>query len=471
MKWYFTRYHPRYVRSLIYMLQASEYNADDFLRWNLRVRNFRQVEKRGRLKFTPKATGLFVFAWSFELLILFLILVGLSAAAGDIPHMVAILFILFFQLLLPYLLAFTVRVINLAQKPVEARIIAQAKAKLATHKGFKIAIAGSYGKTSMREILRTVLSEGKKVAAPGGSENTPLAIARFIEKLHGDEDVLIFELGEYYPGDIKQLCEMVQPQLGIITGVNEAHLEKFGSLEAAAATIFELAPFVKALYVNGENDAARGRAGSATVFSREGVGDWKIVAPETSLDGTSFILEQGSIRINAQSKLLGLHSIGPLAAAAQIALSLGLTVRQIEEGIAKTRAFAHRLEKREDGGVVTLDDSYNGNPDGVRAVIDFLASLEGKRRWYVTPGLVEMGSRSEEIHRDIGAQLASVGIEKVVLIKNSVTPWIAEGLKETNYTGDIIWYDDALKCYAALPQMMVSGDVVLLQNDWPDQYA
>ncbi len=82
-----------------------------------------------------------------------------------------------------------------------------------------------------------------------------------------------------------------------------------------------------------------------------------------------------------------------------------------------------------------------------------------------------MGAMSETNHKDIGKQLAEANIEKVVLIKNSVTPWIEQGLKGSSYGGEIVWFDDALKCYEQLPYMTVSGDVVLLQNDWPDQYA
>ena len=82
-----------------------------------------------------------------------------------------------------------------------------------------------------------------------------------------------------------------------------------------------------------------------------------------------------------------------------------------------------------------------------------------------------MGEKSEEIHKNIGKQLAEAGIEKVVLIKNSVTPWIEKGLQENSLGGDIVWFDDALNCYNSLPHITVTGDVVVLQNDWPDQYA
>jgi UDP-N-acetylmuramoyl-tripeptide--D-alanyl-D-alanine ligase len=325
----------------------------------------------------------------------------------------------------------------------------------------------------MREILKTVLSEGKKVAAAPGSYNTPLGIAKFVETLDGDEDVLIFELGEYYPGDVRTLCEFVEPKWGVITGVNEAHLEKFGTLDKTAATVFELADYVgiQPLYVNGENVSARERAPqTAVLYSREGVDEWRVTDAHTGLSGTRFMLRKGPLAVSVHSELLGMHAVGPIAAAVHMALALGLTVAQIEEGVRRTKAFDHRLEPKTDGsGVVTLDDSYNGNPDGVAAVIDFLASLKG-RRFYVTPGLVEMGDRTEEVHRDIGKRLAHAGIEQVVLIRNSVTPSIEAGLTEAGYSGTVTWFDDALDAYGALPHMTVAGDIVLLQNDWPDQY-
>src|ERR1019366_2772480 len=117
------------------------------------------------------------------------------------------------------------------QRPAEYAITRRATEKLLEQRAIRIAIAGSFGKTTMREILKTVLAEGKKVSAPPHSYNTPLGISEFTDSLKDDEaEILIFELGEEYRGDIKRLCELVQPEWGIITGVNEAHLEKFKTL-------------------------------------------------------------------------------------------------------------------------------------------------------------------------------------------------------------------------------------------------
>ncbi len=521
MKNFLTRYSLTYVRSLVYMLQASEYHVGDFLDWFWRTRDFLHVEERKALVKTPKAVAFLCVGYSALTVVYVFVFWLLSTTTTVCGYLVSFLAIVGIPFVLTYILAVFTVAVRFVQWPVERSIVASAKKKLKEHKGLKIAIAGSYGKTSMREILKTVLGKGKRVSAPPGSYNTPQGIAKFVKGLQGDEEVLIFELGEYYPGDIRKLCDFVQPDMGVITGVNEAHLEKFKDISRTQKTIFELADYLASvipaeagiqkglLYINGENalakeyvttlippflkevpDRAEDLNPSARKFAtpfmkerinfytRAGAGKWKVENAKTSLEGTTFTLADGTQKISAHSHLLGLHQVGPLAAVADIATGLGLTPLQIEQGISETKPFEHRLEPKTDAhGVITLDDSYNGNPDGVRAVIDFLASLKGiglsaeGRRFYVTPGLVEMGVKTEEAHKEIGRQLASAGIEKVVLIRNSVTPFIEKGLQEGKYEGEIIWFAKALEAFSALPNLTVKGDVVLLQNDWPDQYA
>ena len=471
-----SQYRPRYIRSLVYMMQACEYNSTAYLIWYWRVRDFSRVEHRKQLVTTPKAIVLLICGWACMVWVYGLWLFIFLSGMADF-HLYTLLLLLVLPVIPPliaYLMLVPLVLLEIVQKPFENYLVSQAAQKLARHKALKIAIAGSFGKTSMREVLRTVLSEGKNVAAPPGSYNTPLGITTFARSLTGNEEVLIFELGEYYPGDIKRLCEFVRPTIGVITGVNEAHLEKFGTLEKTTETIFELADFLggKTIYINGENDRARISAREGhIVYSREGVDDWTVDRAKTGLEGTSFTLRKGNVEIPVRSKLLGLHMVGPLALAARIAFDLGLSVEQIEHGLEKTRPFAHRLERKDDSsGVITLDDSYNGNPDGVAAIIEFLKSVP-RRRFYVTPGLVEAGSRTELVHRAIGKQLADARIEHVVLVRNSVTPFIERGLKEADFKGQLTWFEDALTAYAALPHLTVSGDVVVLQNDWPDNYV
>ncbi len=475
LKNFLSRYSPKYVRSLVYMMQASEYHVRDFVRWYLRTLNFAQVEQRKKLVVTPKA---FVFlSVGYLVLGLLYVFVVWAVLVGIVwwKYLLSLFVFLGAPIAIVITMVGLLLVSRYIQMPVEYFIVASAKEKLRMHPAHKIAVAGSFGKTSMREILKTVLGAGKKVAAPPRSYNTPLGISAFVKSLKGDEEVLIFEMGEYYPKDIKRLCAFVQPTVGVITGVNEAHLEKFKDIERTKKTIFELADYLgdKPIYVNGENELAQ-KNGRPTdlLYSRFGVGSWKVQKPKSDVSGTSFVLQNESSKVSVRSQLLGLHQIGPLSVAVDMAADFGLSLEAIERGISETKPFEHRLEPRTDvQGITILDDSYNGNPDGVRAVIEFLSSLRGGRRWYVTPGLVEMGKKKEDVHKEIGAHLAKAGIEKVVLVKNSVTPFIAMGLRDARYSGEVVWFDRALDAFAALPNLTVKGDIVLLQNDWPDQYA
>ena len=467
-----SRYSPRYVRSLVYMMQASEYYTSDYLRWYHRTGDFAHVEKRKKLDLTAKAR---VLLWSgYGLWVIFLIIAlwGISVR-DDVPQVVAALILFGSPFFLPYLMAAVLRVVNLCQRPFEMYAIARAKRKLRKHKGMRIAIAGSYGKTTMREILKTVLSTRKKIAAPDGSKNTPLGIAELIESLEGDEEVLIFELGEYYPGDVRYLCDFVDPQWGIVTGVNEAHFERFGSIHSTIGTIFELADYLgpKPLYVNGESVQARAReAHRRVIYDRTGAGDWRVISTRSDLSGLWLGLELHGKRYEAHTPLLGIHNTGPILAACDIASRLGLWPEHIIAGIAQIQPFEHRMQPRSEGGITIIDDSYNGNPDGAAAAIEFLKGIPG-RRFYVTPGLVEMGDRSEEVHRTMGKNLAEAGIEHVILISDSVTPHIAQGLKDGGFRGDLKWFDDMPAALQALPHLTVAGDIILIQNDWPDQYA
>ncbi|MCC7356042.1 MAG: hypothetical protein IT410_00280 [Candidatus Doudnabacteria bacterium] len=458
------------------MMQASEYSIRDFLSWYNRTSDFNHIEQRKKLDFTLKASVLFLGGGLLLITLYSSLIILLFSVFNILGLLFFLIGIVLIPFIFPYLFICLLVILKILQLPLEWIIIQRGRKIISEHKALKIGIAGSYGKTSMREMLKTVLAESKKVAAPPSSYNTVLGISKFLQTLKGDEDVLLFELGEYYPGDIMRLCKFTKPDLGIVTGINEAHLSKFKSIDKTVATIYEISDWLgqgRPLFVNGENGLAKNNAPSQSqIYSRDGMGKRKVSNATTTLAGLDFKVSNGEEELNLHSNLLGMHHIGPLLVVLQIALDLGLTKEQIVEGVSKTKPFEHRLQPVYDSsGVITLDDSYNGNPDGVKAVIDFLGHLNGHRRFYVTPGLVEMGHRTEEVHKEIGIWLAQAKIEKVVLIKNSVTHFIESGLREAKYSGEIIWFDNAIKAYNSLPNLTVSGDVVLLQNDWPDQYA
>lgn len=474
---YFSGFSPRLATSLVYMLQTTEYNLGDYLAWFWRAPNLAKVQVRHQLKLTPKARLLLRAARAITLILLLAVII-LAAHAALIASLAWLIAAVVVLLAAPAITAYALAIPLglgrvLIQQPRERKIIAAAAATIQSHPGFRIAIAGSYGKTTFKDTLAAVLGAGRSVAATPGNMNTPLGISRFAARLTGSEQVLIFELGEYYPGDIRQLCALTKPQLGIITGINEAHLDKFKTLESTTATIFELADALPngPVYKNGESALVHERAGrDPLLYTRDGVNGWRVSHLKVSLDGTSFTATRGHTTIHAHSHLLGAHQVGPLVAIIDIADRLGLTPEQVEAGLAATKPFEHRLEPRPLAGATLIDDTYNGNSDGIRAGLALLEAVVARRRIYVTPGLVGQGSETAAVHRQIGAEIAPVA-DIAVLMKNSVTPYIEEGLKHANFKGQLQIVTDPVRFYANLDQFVAAGDVVLMQNDWPDNYA
>lgn len=452
------------------MLQNSEYNVGEYISWLWRTSDFSQVMYRKQLIATKKAKLLKILLW---------LMAGLTAI-GSVVFVLNGLWLagLLLIIITPWILAYLI-VIPLwlgyvfVQMPREKQMIIDAKKIIANHKGKKIAIAGSYGKTTAKEALSAALSEGMKVAATPGNQNTLIGISRFVHTLNGEEDIIIFELGESHVGDIRELSELTQPDMGVITGINEAHLKTFKTLKHTVATIFELRDYLgnKPLYKNIESSLVQGEVGKDDIlgFSRKGINGWKIKSAKTSFVGTEFILQNDQTSVKINTGLLGLHTIGIVSAAVAIAKDFSVSDVDIQKGLSNLSPVEHRLQPRHQYGAWLIDDTYNGNIEGVEVGLELLKELPAKRRIYVTPGLVEQGDKSRQIHENIGSLVAKVA-DEVVLMKNSTTEIMVESLKKSQYKGSVTVVEDPLNFYKNIDQVVAKGDVVLMQNDWTDNY-
>jgi UDP-N-acetylmuramoyl-tripeptide--D-alanyl-D-alanine ligase len=475
---YWTRYLATYPDVLLYMLQDTEYSLDRYFAWYGRTADFRKVMKRRKLDVTSKIKLLRIVLWSSWFIVLVAASTSLYLSISTRLYIWSIITFLII-LALPLVLAFSIAIPLfigkiLIQNPREKILIDKARQILTNHKGLHIAVVGSFGKTTAKEILATILGEGKKVVATPGNMNTAIGISRFAAKLTGDEEIVIFELGEEKVGDIAYLSELTRPTIGVITGVNEAHLESFGTLDNTVATIFGLVDYMSKsaiVYKNTENNIIEGRIKKTDKYgySRSGVDGWRISKIDTSLKGTNFIAKKGTKTIAAHTSLIGEHTIGVTAMAIDLADQLGLSVQQIEAGLSKIKPFEHRMEPRRLHGAWVIDDTYNGNSDGVEAGLALLKNADAKRRIYVTPGLVEQGQKVQEVHEQIG-KLVAKSADIVVLMKNSVTDYIITGLNDAKFKGELRIVDDPLDFYTNLEHFVAAGDVVLMQNDWTDNY-
>jgi UDP-N-acetylmuramyl pentapeptide synthase len=472
-------YGWKYPRVLVYMLQSTEYRARPFLAWYWRTQNFGKVMYRRRLEPTRPARLLLLVlrAGMFAQIVAGFVLIGMWHYNG---------FVAGWQFGLALILSYPIAWAHLAVVPLllgrwfiiiprERRLIKKSEGIFAGHKGLTIAVAGSYGKTSMKELLLTVLGEGRKVAATPANKNVSISHARFAANLDGDEDILIVEYGEGRPGDVKRFAETTHPTHAVITGVAPAHLDRYKTVAAAGRDIFAVAGYLqgKHVYVNAESpDAQEFLQKDYHTYSSKGALDWKVKNIELAVTGTGFQLTKGKKTLRLTSGLLGKHQVGPLALAAALGLELGLTEKQVVAGIAKTVPFEHRMQPYALSGAWIIDDTYNGNIEGVRAGLQLLAALPAlKRKLYVTPGLVDQGKDANKVHQTMGELIAEAKPDVVVLMQNSAAAHIKAGLDAAGYKGELTIEPDPLLFYANLSQFVAAGDLVLMQNDWTDNYV
>ena len=472
-------YSRRYPGTIIYMLQSTEYRVVPYLAWYWRTQDFTVVSKRRSLERTQAAKLLLyalVLAMAVQILsgIVCIALWRWHGLTGGWAFGLALLIsypVVWAHLItVPLVLGRWFIVI-----PKQRIAVLDSESIFKNHPGSKIAIAGSYGKTSMKELLLTVLTEGKRVAATPANKNVAISHANFAKRLKGDEDILLIEYGEGAPGDVARFARITHPTHAVITGVAPAHLDRYKTVAAAGRDIFSVAGYLQDksnCFVNGDSEDTKPFIKPVyAVYSHIGALGWKVSDVAVGISRLTFTLKKGKQRIAMSSGLLGRHQIGPLAFAAALAYELGLTIEEITRGINKTTPFEHRMQPYQLSGAWIIDDTYNGNLEGIRAGAQLLRELPAKRKLYITPGLVDQGKDSQKIHEEIGRIIAGSGADIVILMQNSVTKAIQRGLAMAKYAGEVRVELDPLDFYTHLSHIVSTGDVVMMQNDWPDNYA
>ncbi len=345
----------------------------------------------------------------------------------------------------------------------------------------KIGITGSYGKTSVKFILGTLLSEKYQTLVTPSSFNTPMGVTRIIRtKLQPSHQVFVAEMGARHVGDIKEMCRLVHPTYGVLTSVGPQHLDTFKTIERIRDTKFEL---MDALPENGcgffPDDGAicrelydrMGKEKRLCCLHSERDADVWAEDIAVSPQGSSFLLCTNDGKTPCTTKLLGEHNIQNILLAATVCFRLGLTARQISRGIAKLEPVEHRLQLLPPrGGMSIIDDAFNSNPRGAEAALRVLAAFPG-RRIIITPGMVELGAEEEAFNYAFGQKMAS-SADIAILVGVRHTAPIARGLREGGFPEENIHPVNSLTDAAALLRTLGrSGDVALFENDLPDNYT
>lgn len=423
--------------------------------------------------FTRRATRLYLAAALLSLLI-----TGYAACTTSLANGSRAL--LAIEILAPYLMIAA----NWLMRPVENRInkkyYNEAKQILAQMPGLTIiGITGSYGKTSTKHYLYRILCEKYNVLMTPGSFNTPMGVIRTIrEQMKPYHNIFICEMGAKQIGDIKEICDLVAPQIGIITAVGEQHLESFKSIENVQRTKFELADALPAdglAVVNNDFPYIANRPVKNVPVKRYTIADtgadYHIEDIRYDTDATRFTVVGNDERIELSTKLIGECNLSNLMAAVIVARHLQVPVASIQYGVSRIEQVEHRLNmKRTPGGISIIDDAFNSNPDGARMALDVLSRMTQGKRIAITPGMIELGEKQVEYNRTLGKQLAEA-CDYVMVVGHYNREAILDGLQEKNFPEEKLFVADTFaQAQARLTQIARPGDTVLYENDLPDTF-
>lgn len=369
------------------------------------------------------------------------------------------------------------------EKAINKKYYNEAASILASMPDLKIVgITGSYGKTSTKHYLNRILQEHFSTMMTPGSFNTTMGVIRTVrEHLQPYNEVFIVEMGAKQPGDIKEICDLVHPSIGIITDVGEQHLESFKTIGNVQRTKFELADSLPAdgtIVINNDFPFVANRevinAGCIRyAVSNKGGEDFSATDIEYGPDGTRFTVTGKSLAtpLEFSTKLVGECNVSNLLAAIIVALKLGVPADKIRYAVGQIEQVEHRLNlKRTPGGITIIDDAFNSNPQGSKMALEVLAMMKQGKRIVITPGMIELGNLQEKANEEFGKNIARC-TDVAIIVGHYNRDAILKGVASEGMSPDNIHTADSFnEAQQLLQHIARPGDTVLYENDLPDTF-
>lgn len=312
-----------------------------------------------------------------------------------------------------------------------------------------VAITGSQGKTSAKDMIAAVLSDAAPTVATYQSFNNELGLPLTVLRATPDTRFLVLEMGARGVGHLAELCAIAPPDVSLVLNVGVAHLGEFGSQDAIAQAKGEIVEAlgpegVAVLNLDDPRVAAMAprTRGRVRTFGRD-AGAWlRVDSVELDeLGRPAFDLQQGSQRVRVRLHLLGEHQVPNAAAAAAVAVALGLSLEDVATSLGRIRALSPwrmELHERADG-LVVVNDAYNANPDSMRAALTTLAAIgrrTGRRTVAVLGEMRELGDSSDQQHREVGRWATELGIDEVIVVGEGARP-VAETVDTASFHGSV----------------------------------
>jgi len=387
--------------------------------------------------------------------------------------------LLLFDILLPAVVAFVVLLFQPLFALAKTTVLHRAAKKIEQFGNLKVvAITGSYGKTSTKEFLATILSSKFKVLATKEHRNSEIGIATTVlEDLNDSHEVFIAEMGAYNTGGITLLCDMVSPEIGVVTGVNGQHLATFGSMENLLSAeggreLLESLPKEGFLVVNGDNKycvdlyksakihkqfyAVNNIVIDADIFTKE------VTVGEHFLDFIAMTKKGEVAHFNVN--VLGRQNIQNLLAAILVAKEIGMSLEEISEAAKNIKQEQAGITLRRGiHGINIIDSSYSSNPDGVNADLEYLKVFHGKRA-IVMPCLIELGEKSVEVHKEIGKKIAEICDMAIITTKDKLEEIKQGAIQGGMHEDRIIFCEKPEEILSHITTFCGEGDAVLLEG-------
>jgi UDP-N-acetylmuramoyl-tripeptide--D-alanyl-D-alanine ligase len=339
-----------------------------------------------------------------------------------------------------------------------------------------VAVTGSSGKTTTKDLLAFLLSRIGPVVAPPGSFNNELGLPLTALRCDADTRVLVTEMGARGRGHIAALCSITPPTVSVVLNVGSAHLGEFGSREAIAQAkgeIVEALPADGLAVLNADDPVVRGmaaRTSAAVCLVGESTAA-QVRATDVRLDPAGrarFVLRDANSREAAvQLRLVGEHQVANALAVAAVGLHLGLSLPDVADGLSRAEAGSRwRMEVTErPDGVVVINDAYNANPESVRAALKALVSIAaGRTSWAVLGEMRELGAASLSEHDAIGRLVVRLDVSRLVAVGEGARAIHLGASHEGSWGRESLWVPDLDAALALLRAEVQPGDVVLVKG-------
>ena len=334
-----------------------------------------------------------------------------------------------------------------------------------------VAVGGSNGKTTTKELVAAVLKQKLAVLWSEASFNNDIGVPVTLLRLSEQHRAAVLEVGTNHPGELAPLIRMIQPKHAIITNIGREHLEFFGDLAGVAGEegwLAELLPAAGKLFLHGDGEWCEGlarRTSAAVVRVGFGTGnDWRARDARLNAEGMSFHVEGPVADFNGEYRigLLGRHQVVNALFAVAAGVELGLSAAEIRRGLTECKPAKMRLQSWNWNGVCVLDDAYNANADSMLAALETLREMPcSGRRVAVLGDMAELGAYGPTAHEEVGRRAAEVGVDQLFTV-GSMAGVIARAARKAGL-GEIGEFESVPDATAAVRGFLRSGDVLLLK--------